>query len=1408
MRVIAVGVLLVALILTVSCTEGAQTEAPDPVPTEPASSQVGESVSESVESPQPAEPPTPPVNAVQNPAVGPPATVESDLEVAATPGAPIPAPNTSPQEQTRTQIPVADYSSRQEQAKGSDIENSSLQEQTGAPDADNFSLQEQKKEPDTDNSSPQEQASPPHSDPDLQFTYEVLGYWSDGTASVGITASLTNWDGLGLDKPLLGSVACRQEGNPVGECRNEIAFAPHPDSAGVEQAFTVRVPAGQSWLALDYGGTEPSVFQLDVPPRITGISRRVWECFSDTSTSDTVFEELRGVGCAGWEKDTIQKRDPSSPVKVYVQGPGGFTEEFKQVLAYLSPVMNLRFEQVDARYDSHVVAYIGASNVPEDAGEAICFTREDFGCAEHVSIDGEAKDRIVVFNRWPELGSDLGDFDQAHRARFRSSMIYAIVHSLSGMNRRADEFSLMNEAVDHRTELNPMDDALLRLHGHELVEPGMTFEDVGQLVIFNDELLDSPTEPSQLLAWSLVKNVLEKLRQETTIRFLVRAHSPGCPGSYGWGEYTGGNLTGLHPYMGWVSLNDGANHLYSLQPDTDASEFWHRKSTGWAEVSRGQYAETASGWQGQLSDPHFLLHVILHNARWSEVSISSKADGNFSIQLRLNSIAGPVPMEGAQLQALLLIGPGAQALREYRVRWQIEDRACGTYQVEATEGVMGVEFVFPDEVQRKSRFLDSCVDTLSVTLTDYFSTEGEWARECGPGMAGEGYARKVSFTLDQWAFVRYELFSHDDIRMELYRRNGLELEAVSPEASDYLIGGYGLKEWEGRLRWAHVPLGPGDYTLEAISLNRESLGEFTLTMFAQPAPPPPYRFKAVTTGINISCGILVEGAPMCWGGDSRYQGFGAVPPAGEFLTISAGGFVCAIRNSGAAECWDSFWNARTPPAGETFEAVSVGWVHACALRSDSTPVCWGTNQGGKASPPADERFVQVSSGTSHSCGVRSSGAALCWGASQEEPWEVPGGPFVSISVGEEYDCALRRDGEVLCQGENGFTICETHAGGWKSCLTSAWADGVPQSPPDGERFTSFSTSDPNCALRQDGSPVCWSEDLSGPFPEPPGERFTTVSATSNHACGLREDGTAVCWGYNRFGESSPPSGIHAEGQDERSLPTGLTDISSGGIQTCALDGEGQAVCWGPNWWRGRFTGQFTAISSGGNHACALLAEGTAECRGANSDGQSSAPEGEFTAISAGGAHTCGLRPEGTAVCWGSEFNGASTPPPGEVFQFISSGLLHTCGLRPDGTLACWGGLWDGSVLLDVALPPDGVFTTISSGAWHACGLRASGEVTCWGLDRDGQSTPPPGSFTSITSGGYHSCGIRADGTAECWGAGSKPNEGMYNYGEDLPPEGETFLSISAGDDHTCGILFDGSPLCWGSNDFGQISPKG
>ena len=80
----------------------------------------------------------------------------------------------------------------------------------------------------------------------------------------------------------------------------------------------------------------------------------------------------------------------------------------------------------------------------------------------------------------------------------------------------------------------------------------------------------------------------------------------------------------------------------------------------------------------------------------------------------------------------------------------------------------------------------------------------------------------------------------------------------------------------------------------------------------------------------------------------------------------------------------------TPTAADAatgFTAVSVGNGHSCAIRESGAIQCWGSNTSGQSDAPAG-RFTAVAAGAHHTCAIRESGTIECWGSNHDWTTEI------------------------------------------------------------------------------------------------------------------------------------------------------------------------------------------------------------------------------------------------------------------------------------------------------------------------------------------------------------------------------------------------------------------------------------
>jgi hypothetical protein len=251
-----------------------------------------------------------------------------------------------------------------------------------------------------------------------------------------------------------------------------------------------------------------------------------------------------------------------------------------------------------------------------------------------------------------------------------------------------------------------------------------------------------------------------------------------------------------------------------------------------------------------------------------------------------------------------------------------------------------------------------------------------------------------------------------------------------------------------------------------------------------------------------------------------------------------------------------------------FTALSAGDGFTCGLQNDGRIVCFGLDDRGQTDAPAGN-FLSLSSGASSSCAVRTNLSLACWGDASDGLTSPPAGVFNRVSVGDHYACALLGN-----------------------------------------------------------AATCW-----GALGPAPNAQFQAIAVGAWHACAIRTDGTVLCWGLDDQSQASPPPDAFR----------GALSLSAG--TSCGIRSVDDAIeCWGaPIFGDSPPSGRFSEIRINDSTACALNASGIIACWGNDPALPEDHPPGTFDALAVGAHHACGVYDFGLH-CWGDDTYGEAPPP--------------------------------------------------------------------------------------------------------------------------------------------------------------------
>ncbi len=577
----------------------------------------------------------------------------------------------------------------------------------------------------------------------LDADSRVAGYWSDGTADVEVTATLRNEGTLRLNGAQEITATCIAQDDERRACSEALTLSLPDGFAPGSESFTLRLPMGATTMTFDYGEDEPMTLDVDVPERILGVDRDLWECYADRPPEGFALGAHNDwtAGCGGWGKPTVEKWLNDVPVKVWATGDPDYIAVLETILSELSPILGLEFEWVDAEEEADFKAFVGVSRSEADSlGVSDPFyANEAWGFASANVNRGEATSGHMVV--WHTDLTGLASRIDAIRA----ITIHEALHALGPIDHRmplghsSRPLSFME--VSKMGVLSQRERQLLEINSHPLVRPGLTMDAVRQLVVPTEELLDYPLIESEAAPddpLDLIWRAYVELERAGSASFRLSGGWTGdatCNQPFGVrrgpiemsiGDFS---LTGDWPDLdpALVHLDFGTSRFLIRREDGEWLHWWLSPGGAW-EMVYGEAVVTASSywlWNGKLLTT---LRSVLWDGSSEDIRVEETADGNLRLQVTLDHSYvymwewGPIDKS---LDLTLVVDPKTFAVVGYT--WElhrdpdVHSGPCLTFKEVATDGRLGVDM---DKLtDQPAVALDAASDTLDIVWQAYLALE-------------------------------------------------------------------------------------------------------------------------------------------------------------------------------------------------------------------------------------------------------------------------------------------------------------------------------------------------------------------------------------------------------------------------------------------------------------------------------------------------------------------------------------------------------------------------------------------------------------------------------------------------------------------------------------------------------------
>jgi len=325
----------------------------------------------------------------------------------------------------------------------------------------------------------------------------------------------------------------------------------------------------------------------------------------------------------------------------------------------------------------------------------------------------------------------------------------------------------------------------------------------------------------------------------------------------------------------------------------------------------------------------------------------------------------------------------------------------------------------------------------------------------------------------------------------------------------------------------------------------------------------------IDAGTSYACALLKDGSVWCWG-TTRAGGFDA-----RFVATTQ-----PMRVALRAPAVQIATGGHSPGDEIYFE------THACAILTDNSVQCWGSNKHGQlgientegTEEPMDlglEDVQQISTGGRHTCSVDTSGNLSCWGYNvsgqvgdgSQTSTSIPAlvtSTVTRVSAGENHTCSTKMDGHVYCWGSNNSgQVGSNQPGSYPS----------PQPVSDLMNAIDVACGRYHTCAKNSFGAFCWGDNTFGQLglgtmsdetaPQPVDLPNAEGLSLGSHHSGALVDGRVYMWGDNSYGQLGDGTAVGSLTPTDTGL-SNVRKLALGDAFSCALTEAGVILCWGDN----------------------------------------------------------------------------------------------------------------------------------------------------------------------------------------------------------------------------------------------------